>query len=147
MTIFIKRHWLTIALALITAILLFGFFHRCANHGSRGQGGSLTPSVIVDGSTTPTSPTTPATITSWLASLDWEAIGMGVGGLVSGLGMLYQIVLKWRKGSATIEAVIDQSKTLFHDVKAVETAFKSPVSKMDQPVTMAVPKSESASSQ
>ena len=138
----LKRHWLAIVLALVTALLLFGFAHRCSAHRDRsGAGGtpSNKSSIVVDGSVTPA---TPITTTTWLASLDWQAIGMGVGGLLSGIATLYQIILKWRAGAVGVNAVIDQTKVLFGNVEEAKTAFKSPVIKMEKPVTMEKPKDQ-----
>lgn len=160
----LKRHWLAIVLALVTALLLFGFVHRCSAHRDRsGAGGTPSGRSLNNASVTPgDTPATPISTTTWLASLDWEAIGMGVGGLLSGIATLYQIILKWRAGAVTIEAVIDQGKSIFGEAKEVQSAFKKPVGsvpptppmppasndvynaamKMDKPVTMEKPKDQ-----
>lgn len=137
----LKRHWLAIVLALITALLLFGFVSRCSAHRSRnaGAGGTPASSNRSLNAAPNTAPATPTTTPAWLASLDWEAIGMGVGGLLSGIATLYQIILKWRAGAVGVSAVIDQTKLLFGDADEVKAAFKSPVAKMDKPVTMERP--------
>lgn len=149
----LKRHWLTLVLAIVTALLLFGFAHRCNHRANLRSGGAVNKSSItVDGSATPA---TPITTTTWLASLDWEAIGMGVGGLLSGIATMYQIILKWRAGAVGVNAVLDQTKVLFGNADEVATAFKKPVAglsvyqssadafetlkKMDKPVTMEKP--------
>ena len=149
----LKRHWLAIVLALVTALLLSGFVHRCNHHtGNGGAGGSLlAPSSITDGSTPPATPTTTA---SWLASLDWQSIGMAIGALLTGIGAFYQLLLKWRAGAVSIEAVIDGGKSLIGEATVVGGAFKKPATatmppanndvfnaatKMDKPVTMSVP--------
>lgn len=135
----LKRHWLTIVLAIVTAVLLFGFAHRCSAHRDRsGAGDTLVnkSSITVDGSATPA---TPITTTTWIASLDWQAIGMGIGGLLSGIATLYQIILKWRAGAVGVNAVLDQTKVLFGNADEVKAAFKSPLDKMDKPVTMERP--------
>ena len=158
----LKNHWLATVLALITALLLFGFAHRCNHRANLRAGGSLVnkSSISVDGSATPA---TPITTTTWLASLDWQAIGMAVGALLTGLGTFYQLVLKWRAGAVGVDAVLDQTKVLFRDAATAQAAFKSPVKavvtppaaglsvyqssvdafetlkKMDAPPTMSVP--------
>lgn len=150
----LKRHWLAIILALAAVLLLVGFVHRC---GTTGAGGTLKPSAITDGSA---SPTTPATTASWLASLDWQTIGMAVGALLTGIGAFYQLLLKWRAGAVSVEALIDGGKTIFGEAKDVQAAFTKPavsvpptptmppanndvvnaaLKKMDQPATMSVP--------
>lgn len=131
----LRRYSLAIVLALATALLLFGFVHRCSSRTAPGGTPSASPSSFAPNDTTPMPTTTPA----WLASLDWQAIGMGIGGLLTGLGTLYQIVLKWRAGAVGVDAVIDQTKVLFRDAATAQVAFKSPVTMMDKPVTMSVP--------
>lgn len=120
----LKRHWLTIVLALAAVLLLAGFIHRC-NHAA-GAGGTPSGNNRSLNSVAPANSTPPATPTNWIASLDWQAIGMAVGALLTGIGAFYQLLLKFKAGHVSIEAVIDGGKSIFGEAKDVEAAFKKP---------------------